>query len=157
MYPIDFKRKEGGLTYYPPLSAILQKNPLKTAGSFCFCGQRQNVPLINSLPANLFERHFPNRRVCLIHSDSAVKFCLNRHAPVRRRRQWTAASGYSPSSQFRICLVSEHSSKLRILSELRQFKRIRRKVQPNRRPSVRGFHQWTAAPLSRLRCCDSTQ
>ena len=26
MYLIDFKRKEGGLTYYPPLSAILEKH-----------------------------------------------------------------------------------------------------------------------------------
>ena len=35
IYPFDFKRKLIALTYYPSLSAILQKNPLKKAGSFC--------------------------------------------------------------------------------------------------------------------------
>lgn len=31
MYLVDFKRKEGGLTYYPPLSAI---NALRSQGFF---------------------------------------------------------------------------------------------------------------------------
>ena len=37
MYLIDFKQKEGSLTNYPSFSAILQKNPLFSMGSFCFC------------------------------------------------------------------------------------------------------------------------
>ena len=36
MYPIDFKQKSIALTNYPTLSAILQKNPLFSMGSF-FC------------------------------------------------------------------------------------------------------------------------
>lgn len=67
MYPIDFKRKEGSLTYYPPLSAILQKNPLFSTGSFCFCRQFKNLLLIKllikSLPASLFEKLLPHRKV----------------------------------------------------------------------------------------------
>ena len=35
MYPFDFKRKPIALTNYSPLSAILQKNPLFSMGSFC--------------------------------------------------------------------------------------------------------------------------
>ena len=35
IYPFDFKRKLIALTYYSPLSAILQKNPLFSTGSFC--------------------------------------------------------------------------------------------------------------------------
>ena len=34
MYPIDFKQKEGVLTYYPSLSAISEKNLLFSIGSF---------------------------------------------------------------------------------------------------------------------------
>ena len=37
MYLIDFKQKSIALTNYPTLSAILQKNPLFSMGSFCFC------------------------------------------------------------------------------------------------------------------------
>lgn len=37
MYLIDFKQKEGRVKKYPTLSAILQKNPLFSTGSFCFC------------------------------------------------------------------------------------------------------------------------
>ena len=43
MYLFDFKQKSIALTNYPPLSAILQKNPLKKAGSFCFRGLFQNI------------------------------------------------------------------------------------------------------------------
>ena len=67
MYPIDFKRKEGSLTYYPSLSAILQKNPLFSTGSFCFCSKFKNLLLIKllikSLPASLFEELLPHRKV----------------------------------------------------------------------------------------------
>ena len=37
MYLIDFKQKEERVKKYPTLSAILQKNPLFSMGSFCFC------------------------------------------------------------------------------------------------------------------------
>lgn len=67
MYLIDFKQKEGSLTYYPTLSAILQKNPLFSMGSFCFCRQFKNLLLIKllikSLPASLFEELLPHRKV----------------------------------------------------------------------------------------------
>ena len=67
MYLIDFKQKEGSLTNYPSLSAILEKNPLFSTGSFCFCRQFKNLLLIKllikSLPASLFEKLLPHRKV----------------------------------------------------------------------------------------------
>ena len=67
MYPIDFKQKSIALTNYPTLSAILQKNPLFSMGSFCFCRQFKNLLLIKllikSLPASLFEELLPHRKV----------------------------------------------------------------------------------------------
>ena len=49
MYPIDFKRKEGSLTYYPSFSAILQKNPLFSMGSFCFFCKRMPSKYIDQV------------------------------------------------------------------------------------------------------------
>ena len=43
MYLIDFKQKEGRVKKYPTSSAILQKNPLFSMGSFCFCRQFKNL------------------------------------------------------------------------------------------------------------------
>ena len=67
MYLIDFKQKEGRVKKYPTLSAILQKNPLFSMGSFCFCRQFKNLLLIKllikSLPASLFEELLPHRKV----------------------------------------------------------------------------------------------
>ena len=67
MYPFDFKRKSIALTNYPSFSAILQKNPLFSMGSFCFCRQFKNLLLIKllikSLPASLFEELLPHRKV----------------------------------------------------------------------------------------------
>lgn len=67
MYPIDFKQKSIALTNYPTLSAILQKNPLFSMGSFCFCSKFKNLLLIKllikSLPASLFEELLPHRKV----------------------------------------------------------------------------------------------
>ena len=67
MYLFDFKRKLIALTYYPSFSAILQKNPLFSTGSFCFCRKFKNLLLIKllikSLPASLFEELLPHRKV----------------------------------------------------------------------------------------------
>ena len=67
MYLFDFKRKLIALTNYPSFSAILQKNPLFSTGSFCFCSKFKNLLLIKllikSLPASLFEELLPHRKV----------------------------------------------------------------------------------------------
>ena len=67
MYPVDVEQKEGRVKKYPTLSAILQKNPLFSMGSFCFCRQFKNLLLIKllikSLPASLFEELLPHRKV----------------------------------------------------------------------------------------------
>ena len=49
MYPIDFKQKSIALTNYPSLSAILQKNPLFSMGSFCFCSKRMPSKYIDQV------------------------------------------------------------------------------------------------------------
>lgn len=67
MYPFDFKRKPIALTNYPPFSAILQKNPLFSTGSFCFCSKFKNLLLIKllikSLPVCLFDGFQPHKEV----------------------------------------------------------------------------------------------
>ena len=49
MYPFDFKRKSIALTNYPSLSAILQKNPLFSMGSFCFFCKRMPSKYIDQV------------------------------------------------------------------------------------------------------------
>ena len=49
MYLFDFKQKERSLTYYPPLSAKTEQNPLFSTGSFVFYSPFKNLLFIKLL------------------------------------------------------------------------------------------------------------